>query len=125
MSDPDQDVLRNRPSRIEIVLSAAVFPGIGQCVQKRWLAAALYLGIGAALAVVLMALVGLSLYAYLALIPEITNISPKDDMPTVSPMMILAALGAFIVVYGLNVVDVSMAYRRRVFAWQRAQGAQP
>jgi uncharacterized membrane protein len=89
------------------------------------LAAALYLGIGAALAVVLMALVGLSLYAYLALIPEITNISPKDDMPTVSPMMILAALGAFIVVYGLNVVDVSMAYRRRVFAWQRAQGAQP
>ena len=121
MSAQDQDVFLNRPSRLEIVLSVCVFPGIGQFIQKRWLAATLYIGFSAALAFILIALVCMSLYAYLAMIPEVSNISPKDGMPAISPMQILGALGAFLVVYVLNVFDVSTAYRRRVFAWQRAQ----
>jgi len=121
MSERDQEDPPPRPSRIEVIVSAVVFPGIGQFMQKRWVAATLYFGVGAALGLVLIGLVGMALYAYLALIPEVTNLTPKDEAITVSPMQIAGGLGAFIVVHVLNIVDVSMAYRRRVLAWQRAQ----
>ena len=106
---------------MEVIVSAAVFPGVGQFMQKRRLAATLFIGMGAVLACVLFALVGMALYAYLALIPEVTGLTPKEEVKTVSPTQIGAVLGAFVVVHVLNIVDVSMAYRRRVLAWQKAR----
>ena len=96
-----------RSARMPIMLSALIFPGVGQCSQRRWVAGVLY---GTAFAL----LFGLFLFTCLRTVVAFyrlgfsgaTSAHPPSSLPVV--LLFLATM----LVYLLNLFDTYRAQRR-------------
>lgn len=92
-----------------VLLSAVVFPGVGQCVQRRWVAAGFHaIAFGVAFGCFLARCFAiLKMYYSLAFDFEHAVVEPP------SLNLVLFPLLACVVLYVANLVDVAMAGRRR------------
>ncbi len=102
------DKAEERPWGGVILLSGFVFPGVGQLLQRRWLAAGLFAGIFFSLFGLLLSQCYRSIMAFYQL--GIDQIVSKEELP--SPAWILGLLGACLVVHLVNIGDVYRAHRR-------------
>ncbi len=100
---------RHRPSRGAILLSGFVFPGMGQLLQRRWVAGALFLGTFSTLFCLLLIQSFQIIMAFYRV--GLSETVPEDDA---SPLaLILGLFGACLVVYVVSVVDTYLALRRQ------------
>lgn len=91
-----------------VLLSAVVFPGVGQCVQRRWLAAGFHaIAFGVAFGW-LLARVFAILKMYYSLAFDFQNAVVEPP----SLKLMLVPLLASLVLYVANLVDVAIAGRR-------------
>jgi len=113
----------NEPSRVPILLSGMVYPGLGQACQGRWgPAAAIGGGFGAAL-VCFVVEASRVLGVYYSLHDRLADAGVIEP-PDWRGMMV--ALGAAVVFYAVGLVDVFLAYnRRRSEASARRHGLLP
>lgn len=109
------------PGKLPIILTALIWPGLGQLFQKRWL-------IGGILAVAFGATFGESmseafhnLSAYYSGLTDINAL----EAPESSTGKILAAGSLGTVVYVVAVIDVALAYRRQRSEWNRKKHGLP
>lgn len=103
---------RSQGGTVPILLSCLVCPGLGQMLQKRWLAGAFYgAGFLAALAMLLREVLGPMLRNLQLAIAAAANESGAPFVE-ISVPRILAFLALALCVYGINVVDVVRAQRR-------------
>ena len=104
------------PSRGAIMLSALVFPGVGQLVQKRWLA-----GVAFALAF-LVAGILFAVYAGGIIVSYYRFVDPYYEPAGAPPLKaMLGALGVALLIYMASLADVVLARwriarRRRIEA---------
>ena len=95
------------PTRLPIMLSALVYPGAGQLVQKRWIAATAY---------ILTFTVGLALCVWQFIRILMAYISTADfDAPVRPPpgyKPLLAWVGVSLLLYGASLVDTILAQQR-------------
>ncbi|OGV42531.1 MAG: hypothetical protein A2X46_04490 [Lentisphaerae bacterium GWF2_57_35] len=100
------------PSRTAIFLSAFVYPGVGQCFQKRWLTGAVFAGLFTVLAVVLIYVVFKPLLHNLNAVLGWSANQMNEPLESMSLRNILTSFGLLILVYVLNLLDVVRAQRR-------------
>jgi hypothetical protein len=105
------------PDRFEVLLSAVVLPGAGQWVQGRKAAA---VGYG------VLSLICAAGELWVVLTPMTANLNraltmeregATGEFVSFSIPAILFWFAALLIVYVVNLVDASMAYRRRRRAW--------
>ncbi|MDP6490934.1 MAG: hypothetical protein QGH42_06990 [Kiritimatiellia bacterium] len=96
-----------RPSRGAILLSGFVCPGVGQFMQRRWLAGALFGGGFVVLFGMLLAQCFRVIMAFYRLAFD-GNLSA--DQPSVARILVI--FGLCLLVYLLNVGDAYLAHRR-------------
>lgn len=94
---------------LPVTLSVLVFPGAGQCVQKRWVMAAIYGGLFVTASAWFASVAGRALYSYYQFGFEFET-APD---PVISPLTVLLPFGACMLVWGANIVDVVVAALRR------------
>jgi len=103
----------DKPTKTAIMLSAFVSPGVGQFVQRRWVAGAIYL---------VAFLVCLVLLLFEIIRPMVNNIlisidfaAHKSDLPLLKFRMIpiLSWLGLSLVLYLASLLDTAAAYYRQ------------
>ncbi len=108
---------KKKPTRLAVFLSAFVLPGTGQCVQKRWFAAAFY-GIG-----FLVTLGGLLLFSgrLLAVYYDIWEAEGAGDAEMAELKAcfwrLLVVFAASMILYVVNILDAHRAYRRELATW--------
>lgn len=112
-------ILTERPSRLEVVLPAVMWPGAGQFLQGRWLVSILFMTGGLITGGLLLREAVLPNITNVAILLEMDGHSANEPLRTVSIARILAFAGAFGVVYLISIADAARAYRRRLRAWQR------
>jgi len=96
------------PSRIPILLSSMVFPGIGQFVQKRWVAGLLFS---------VLFLVAFAFFCTVAfgLIADYYRMGFEFDTYEPEPVHLghlLSTFGVAMLVYTVNVIDTAIAHFR-------------
>jgi hypothetical protein len=101
-----------RPSRAPVLLSAFIFPGAGQLVQRRWGSAAVYAGAFLAACIVFVVYIARILVSYYGL--AFGNGGTPPDVPLTEACLALLAAGA---VYGASVFDAYRAYRTAGRRW--------
>lgn len=95
------------PTRLAIVLSALVYPGAGQGVQRRWLAAAVY-GLLFSIAMLWFAVELVRIFmAYMA-----TAIFDKPAPTAPTLPRFLASLAGMVVAYSASLLDTIAAHQR-------------
>jgi predicted transporter len=113
-----------KPSRAPILLSSFVMPGLGQFAQRRWMAGLLYaLGFLVPFAAVMVEAIRI-LSRFYGLGFDIFS----TDMPEqlTSPMLRLGIwFVVAIVLFGANLADVYLAYRRACADWARRKARLP
>jgi len=97
-----------KPSRMPILLSAMVFPGIGQFVQKRWVAGLLFF---------LLFLAAFSVFCTVAfgLIADYYRMGFEFETCEPEPVhleRLLASFGIAMLIYVANVIDAAIAHFR-------------
>ncbi len=90
-----------------MLLSAFVCPGIGQFVQRRWLAGALFILTFAAAFVVFMGVAGSLITSYYRMGFEFETYEPD-----IHPGRLLPAFIVALAIYVINLVDVASAHFR-------------
>ncbi len=96
------------PSRMPMFLSALVCPGVGQLVQRRWLAGILFLlAFAAAFAVFMWVAVDLIVSFYRM------GFEFETYEPDIHPERLLPSFALAIGIYLANLVDVALAHFRR------------
>ena len=90
-----------------MLLSAFVCPGVGQLVQRRWLAGALFLLAFAAAFVVFMGVAGSLITSYYRMGFEFETYEPD-----IHPGRVLPAFVVALAIYVVNLVDVAAAHFR-------------
>lgn len=114
-----------RPSRLEIVLSAVGWPGAGQLLQQRW-AAGLLFGVGSlATAILLLRETIVPSAINLAIALEMGGHSFNEPMRTLSIPRILTWTAAFLAVYVVSLLDTIGAYHRRQRRWSPHPSGSP
>ena len=103
-----------KPTRLPIALSALVYPGCGQALQGRWLAAVLVAGMFTpALGCFLFGAVRI-LHVYYTL--AVSFGEPGEvSVPSVAGMFV--ALGVCFVVYIIGIIDTFFAHQRSCSEW--------
>lgn len=97
-----------KPSRTPIFLSAFVYPGVGQLVQKRWLAAAVF---GFSFSVMLVVF-AISAFHIIAAFYRLA-FDPDSVDPARLPKIEMLVSGLIsLTLYVLNVFDTFLAHRR-------------
>jgi hypothetical protein len=96
-----------RPSRGIILLSGFLFPGMGQLLQRRWLAGLVF---GCAFSVFFLLLLVHCFQVIVAFYRLGLDKGTVNDTPSISH--IVSLLVACLAVYVTNVGDVYLAYRR-------------
>jgi hypothetical protein len=120
MKDAFDQQVDGPPSRLPVVASAVVCPGLGQAMQRRWGAAAFH-ALAFAAAVVVF---GIRVYRILAAFYSLGFDVGAEPVGDVGVGGMLAALGILLAVYAANVADAWMAYRRVCRRWiQRRHAA--
>lgn len=101
---------------LAVFLSVAVCPGLGQCVQRRWLAGLGYGLVFGAACVWFFARAAVVMDAMLAVLLDQLSESaaPLPEAPSVGELLLPFAL--VLVIYVLNVTDVVRARRRAAAA---------
>ena len=94
-------------SRIPILLSAFICPGVGQFVQRRWIAGVLFSITFAAAFVVFMGVAGSLIISYYRMGFEFETYEPDIHPGRLLPSFIVA-----IAIYVINLVDVASAHFR-------------
>jgi hypothetical protein len=110
-----------RPSRLEVVLSAVIWPGIGQMVQTRWLAGGLFIVAALIPAGFLLAESVVPAYVNLMIVLEMYGHNMNDPLVQPSIAKILISIGVLAVVYFISIADAVTAYRKRLRRWQQHQ----
>lgn len=110
-----------KPSGMAILLSAVVFPGVGQRLQGRRLAACLYAAVF--LFCVVPAFVALfkPLFLNLRMLSDLSNTAAPIVFQPIAWMNILFWIALSILVYLANLLDVFVYHRRRVADWLKRQ----
>ena len=103
----------DKPGRMPMVLSAFVYPGLGQLVQRRWLAGFLFLVTFTICFVMLAINVIVPLFKTLNAVMAFANDGSNEKFGGISPLGILVPFVLSIVIYIANVVDVSRAIQSR------------
>ena len=113
------------PTRLEVMLTAFGFPGVGQLVQRRWISAVsfLVLGLGLAAALVAEALVPVFHNLRVALSWQATMGDGTLTQPSIP--RILALAGALLLVHVVSILDAAAAYRKRRLRWNQSQRHRP
>ena len=108
----------SKPTRLPIFLSAIVFPGVGQFLQKRPLAGIIYMVVCLASVVctVASAITIILPYYELAMDPSSAVILSEEALKGQVYRLVFCLL-AFLTVYIVNVFDAYIAYRREHASW--------
>ena len=107
-----------KPTRVPVAFSALVLPGVGQCMQRRWLAGVFY-GIGFLVCLGLLLLyAGKILYLYYsAWEMEDSALGAGGSVLKILFVRLLYSFGASMVMYIANILDAHRAYTRAVAQW--------
>lgn len=105
------------PSRLEVVLTAFVFPGAGQLMQGRWLSAVFFLCVGLVLVVTLCMVALLPLFRNLGIMLGMWGYTGDEPLAMSSIPAILASAGLLILVHIASIIDAAIAYRNRRLHW--------
>ncbi len=106
---------RMRPSRLPIFISALVCPGIGQFLQRRWLAGAIFTALFLAffLSVVYNALA--PIFRILRQLTDPSGGSAALTAPNLGKLLTSFALA--MITYAISLFDAYKAYRRSCRRW--------
>jgi hypothetical protein len=91
-----------------ILLSGLVYPGAGQLLQKRWLAATFFIILSTALFVWVGIEMARALAAYLLYVADPYRVPP----PVAQLLRALVPFGLLLLVFGVNLLDAALACRR-------------
>ena len=106
-----------RPTRFAIWVSAFVFPGAGQFVQRRRVRGTLYMAaFGACLVLLLIEVVG-ALATNLRVVMDFADGKANEPFSCISIMKVLSLFGFAMVVYVCALADVVVVYRRQCRKW--------
>ena len=92
-----------------VLLSGLVYPGAGQLVQRRWLAAAFFILVTTGLFVWLLADMAKAMSAYLRYVADPYGVTP----PVAELLHALIPFGVMLLVFGINLLDAALASRRK------------
>lgn len=117
MAEPPPLPLAEPPSRMEMALSWFVFPGAGQCLQRRYIAAGLF-GVPSmgACTVLFIEVIRPMVLNFIALFRIMNN---ETDWEVTAPSIpvIVATFVVVLVMFLFSGVDATFAYRRRMTRW--------
>ena len=100
------------PSRLAIYLSALVYPGSGQFVQKRWLVGLFYAIIFSICAGFLIVAIFEPMFANLRIVMDFADTGKGDDFHPISFVKVFSWLGISFLVYLAGLLDTYAAYCR-------------
>jgi len=100
-------------ARLAIFLSAAVCPGAGHFVQRRWILGALYLAAFVACLGLMLLAVVVPLMMNLRIILDFAGKGSSETLRTISIVKVLAWFGLAVLVYLAALVDVIVYARRQ------------
>jgi hypothetical protein len=101
------------PSRLPLVLSGLIFPGAGQVVQRRWVAAVLYGGGTVAAFVMFMVAAVQIVFSFYSL-----GFAPESYQSPEMPIRRLVVwFFVTLLIYLASLLDTYIAYRRDCTAW--------
>ncbi|MCX6993474.1 MAG: hypothetical protein NT011_10080 [Kiritimatiellaeota bacterium] len=99
-------------ARLALFLSAAVCPGAGHFVQRRWILGALYLTAFVACLVMMLLAVIVPLMMNLRIALDLAEKGSNEAFRTISLVKVLTLFGLTVMVYLAALVDI-IAYARR------------
>lgn len=102
------------PNRSPIILSA-IIPGLGQFVQRRWLAGVFYLAVFVACFVYLGNYVEKIISSAFAIADSIRN--SGNDVPDISYFRLITPVVLATGIYVVNLIDAFLFYRVSVRKW--------
>ena len=117
MAEPPPVPPVEAPSRMEMALSWLIFPGTGQWIQRRRLAACLFAGPTLVACTVLMVEVIHPMVKNIIALFRIMDNQGDWEVAAPSVTIILITFGIVILMYILSGIDATLAYRRRMTAW--------
>jgi hypothetical protein len=100
-------------SRVPIMLSAFVYPGLGQFVQRRWAAGLIYLLSFTVFFVIFGRNVLVPLFQTLQAVLDFAAGEGNGKMVSASPLGILVPFGLSTLIFFASLMDVIRASRRR------------
>jgi hypothetical protein len=103
-----------KPSRLPVLMSAFGFPGVGQFMQRRWLAGTFFVITFSASLIVFLASAFRIIYTFYALG---FGAAPEPTLPQLPLRPALAAFFAALLLYITAVMDAQIAYLRACRAW--------
>ena len=115
MEAPVNNAMRGTESssaRLAIFLSAAVCPGAGHFVQRRWILGALYLAVFVVCLGLTLLTVVVPLMINLRIILDFAEKGSSETFRTISIVKVLTWFGLTVLVYLAALVDI-IAYSRR------------
>lgn len=113
MSVAGREESDKKPGRIPILLSAILFPGAGQAMQKRWIAAGIFAGAFIAALIVFLSFFAAVFKEMFGLISDANTYEPTE-LPR-ERLIIALVMGPFI--YMVSVIDTILATMRLRSAW--------
>jgi hypothetical protein len=105
--------LTSNPNRLPIVLSALVYPGLGQIFQRRWAAGTIYLLSFTVFFLMMMINVLVPLFKTLRAVLDFADGGANESLFGISPLGVLIPFGLSMLIYVANLLDVTRAARRR------------
>lgn len=120
---PSSPIPDEPPSRLEVALTAFVFPGAGQLMQQRWVVAILCLTLGLALVAILLVVAILPQLQNLGIVLGMWGYTGAEPLVTPSIPAILASAGALLALHVASIIDAAVMYRKRRLRYHRAQRA--
>jgi hypothetical protein len=108
---PRQRVGMNRPG-CAVFCSALIYPGVGQLLQRRWIAAAVFLASFSVALAVFLARAQQFLAAYYQMAEHFFEMPETSALPALTALLGPCALA--LAIYFANLVDVWIAARRMV-----------
>lgn len=107
--------------QLAIYLSAFAFPGLGQFVQRRWFAGALFaVTFGICVTMVFIKLF-CPLFANMNAVLNFAEQMPAEPFQEISLKDFFMLFGITVLVYAIGLVDTILAHRRRTRQWLAAR----
>lgn len=109
------EAVNSRPTRWPVAMSALMYPGLGQFVQKRWAAGAVFLVGFSACAIMFGVAAFRVLKAYYSLGFNFSTFETPDT--SIAPLLVWFGISMF--VYLANIFDAFLGYQRTCRQWAR------
>lgn len=117
----DRQNAQEKPSGLAILLSAVVFPGVGQYLQGRRLAAGLYAAVFLLCVVPAFVAIFKPLFWNLRMLSSFPNTAEPIDFQPILWANILFWIALSALVYLANLLDAFVYHRRQVADWLKGQ----